>query len=367
VVAVHQFVPSFAPRDAIGGHARHIQQALADAGFESKMFVGEAREVGRTVVEDYRSFAGGRGPTWLLYQLSTGSRMAEFLQARPEPRIVDYHNVTPPAFFAHWEPVVARELAAGRNQMEELAAGTALGLADSAFNRAELDDAGYARTAVLPILLDLSQFETAVDQRRLDQLRTAKAGGGADLLFVGRISPNKCQHDLIKALAVYRRLYDPRARLHLVGGSSSHAYWTALHRYAEHLELGGSIHLHGSVSPGALAAHYRAADAFVCLSEHEGFCVPLLEAWHHRLPVVAFAAAAVPETVAGGGLVLPNKDPVTVAAAMHRVLSDARLRELLVAAGLARLGDFDLERTRKILVAAVEELVAGGSQSWRPR
>ena len=358
MVAIHQFVPSLAPRDAIGGHARHVQRALRDAGFESNMFVGEARDVGPGEVEDYRTFAGGRGPTWLLYQLSTGSLMAEFLQARPEPRIVDYHNVTPPGFFAAWEPVVTRELAAGRNEMAALAAGTALGLADSAFNRAELDDAGYRRTAVLPILLDCAQFDTEVDAARLDQLLAAKAGGGADLLFVGRISPNKCQHDLVKALAAYRRLYDPQARLHLVGGSSSHAYWTALRQYAEHLELADGVRLHGSVSPGELAAHYRAADVFVCLSEHEGFCVPLLEAWHHRIPVVAFAAAAVPETVAGGGLVLPAKDPVTVAAALQRVCTDSVLRDGLVAAGLARLGEFDLDRTRKILVAAVEELVA---------
>jgi glycosyltransferase involved in cell wall biosynthesis len=362
LVAVHQFVPSFAPRDAIGGHARHVQRALRDAGFESKLYVGEAREAGPSEVEDYRTFDGGQGPTWLLYQLSTGSLMAEFLQARPEPRIVDYHNVTPSAFFAAWEPVVARELAAGRNQMEELAAGTALGLADSAFNRAELDDAGYRRTAVLPILLDLAAFDTEVDEGRLEQLLAARAGGGADLLFVGRISPNKCQHDLIKALAAYRRLYDPQARLHLVGGSSSHAYWKVLHQYAEHLELAGSVHLHGSVSPAELAAHYRAADAFVCLSEHEGFCVPLLEAWHHRLPVVGFATTAVPETMAGAGLVLPAKDPVTVAAAVHRLLSDAGHRERMVAAGLARLADFDLERTRKILVAAVEDLVAGAER-----
>jgi glycosyltransferase involved in cell wall biosynthesis len=358
MVAVHQFVPSFAPRDAIGGHSRHVQRTLRDAGIESRMYVGEARGVAPGEVEDYRTFTGGSGPTWLLYQLSTGSVMADFVLGRPEPRIVDYHNVTPSAFFAAWEPVVAVELAAGRNQMEALAAGTALGLADSAFNRAELDDAGYGRTAVLPILVDLGEFDVDVDERRLDGLRAAKAGGGADLLFVGRVAPNKCQHDLVKALAAYRRLYDHEARLHLVGGSSSHAYWTTLHRYAEHLELGGAVHFHGSVSPAELAAHYRAADAFVCLSEHEGFCVPLLEAWHHRLPVVAFAAAAVPETLGGAGLLLAEKGPVTVAAALHRVLSDAGLKTRLIAAGQARLAELDLERTRKILVAAVEELVA---------
>ena len=172
-------------------------------------------------------------------------------------------------------------------------------------------------------------------------------------LFVGRLAPNKCQHDLIKALAAYRRLYDPQARLHLVGGSSSNAYRTALEAFVDHLDLGEAVFLHGGVSPGALVAHYRAADVFVCLSEHEGFCVPLLEAVHHRLPVVALAEAAVPETVEGAGVLLPAKEPARVAAAVHRVLGDPDLRAALVVAGTARLADFALERTRPVLLDAI--------------
>src|SRR5205823_2549537 len=96
-VAVHQFVPTYRPRDAIGGHARQVRRALIQAGIESRLFVeAPVRAVGE--VEDYRAFAGGDGPTWLLYQLSTGSPMARFLQARPEPKIVNYHNITPASF-----------------------------------------------------------------------------------------------------------------------------------------------------------------------------------------------------------------------------------------------------------------------------
>jgi glycosyltransferase involved in cell wall biosynthesis len=357
VVAIHQFVPSFVRRDAIGAHSRNVQRVLREAGIASRIYVGEARDAQPGEVEDYRAFAGGDGETWLLYQLSTGSPMARFLHGRPEPKIIDYHNITPPSFFSAWEPVVELELTVGRREMEDLAPATALGLADSGFNRAELEVAGYARTAVLPILFDPAVFESEVDGRRLDRLLRAKAGGGADLLFVGRVSPNKCQHDLIKFLAAYRLLYDPKARLHLVGGSSSHAYWTTMEAYVKHLDLGEAVFLHGGVSPGALAAHYRAADAFVCLSEHEGFCVPLLEAWHHRLPVVALAAAAVPETVGGAGVLLPAKEPARVAAAVHRVLSDPDLRGELVAAGTARLADFSLERTRTILLDHIRGLL----------
>jgi glycosyltransferase involved in cell wall biosynthesis len=324
---------------------------------ESRLFVERADGMPAGAVEHYRSFTGAGRATWLLYQLSTGSPMARFLQARPEPRIVNYHNITPAEFFAAWEPVQELRLRTGRREMRQLAAGTALGLTGSTFNQVELDSAGYSRTAVVPVLLDPREMDAPADRRRFDRLVAAKVGGGPDLLFVGRLAPNKCQHDLLRALAVYRRLYGP-ARLHLVGDATCPRYCTALEAFAAHLGLEGSVHLHGSVSSGELAAHYQAADAFVCLSEHEGFCVPLLEAWHHRLPVVAFDAGAVAGTLDGGGVVLARKDPATVAAAVHRVVTDDGVRQGLAAAGTARLADFSVERSRKALVAAVEAVLA---------
>jgi glycosyltransferase involved in cell wall biosynthesis len=359
--AVHQFVPTLRPRDAVAAHARHVRRALRDAGLESEIFVERAEGAPAGDVAHFREFRGGRSGTWLLYQLSTGSPMARFLQARPEPRIVSYHNVTPASFFAVWDPAQEVRLRAGRHEMRQLAAGTALGLAVSGFNRAELDEAGYRRTAVTPVLLDPADLDAGADGRRLDELVAAKAGGGPDLLFVGRLAPNKCQHDLVKALAVYRRLYGVPARLHLVGDAACPPYAAALRSYVADLGLEGAVRFHGSVPPGALAAAYRAADVFVCLSEHEGFCVPLLEAWHHGVPVVAFAAAAVPETVAGAGLLLTAKDPAAVAAAVHRVVADAALRRRLVAAGAERLTDFSLERGRRALLAAVGDAVAAAA------
>jgi len=233
-----------------------------------------------------------------------------------------------------------------------------LAVAVSAYNERELVDAGFATTTVAPVLVDLDELDREVDPEALARLQEAKANGGSDWLFVGRLAPNKAQHDLVKALAVYRRLYDPRARLHLVGGSSSAAYDTALASYVAALGLEGAVDLAGSVAPGVLAAHYRAADVFVCLSEHEGFCVPLLEAFHHRLPVVAFAAAAVPETLGRAGVLLASKAPATVAAAIHRVVGDPALADTLATAGAARLEDFRLERARARFAEVVEGLVA---------
>ncbi|HVM39234.1 MAG TPA: glycosyltransferase, partial [Acidimicrobiia bacterium] len=169
----------------------------------------------------------------------------------------------------------------------------------------------------------------------------------------------KAQHDVMLAFAAYRRLYDPSARLHFVGGGAVPRYLRALHELATRLGLGDAVQFAGSVSHAALAAHYAAADVFVCLSEHEGFCIPLLEAMHHDLPVVAFAAAAVPGTMGDGGLVLGDKTPPVVAAAVDRVMRDDALRDRLTTAGRARLAAFSLDRTTAAFEAGIRAWVDG--------
>jgi len=360
VAAIHQLLPSFAPRDAIGAHALQVQRVLHGLGVDSRIYVGDAHREVRRSVQPYRELPAPRPgePTWLLYQCSTGSPVADWLLSRPERKLSNYHNITPASFFEPWEPHVGAELLEARRQLDSLAAATELGIADSAYNEAELRAVGYGATTVVPILLDTATFDHEVDRDALDRLRAARSGGGSDWLFVGRVAPHKAQHDLIKAFATHRVTDDPLARLHIVGGSSSHAYWTALERFIAALDLTDAVDLAGSITPGELAARYQVADVFVCVSEHEGFCVPLVEAMHHEVPVVAYRAAAVPETLGGAGLILDEKSPATVAAAVQRVLVDAPLRASLVAAGTARVADFALGRTSKQLADVVTELLA---------
>ena len=354
--AIHQFVPSFVPRDAIGTHTRALRTLLHELGIESDLYVGEAREAGRGEVRDYLSYEGARPGqrTWLMYQLSTGSKVAEYLLNRPEPKLVDYHNITPPEFFFPWEAHVGVELDHGRQQIPLLSGCTDLAFADSAYNEAELIEVGFPKTVVGPIFVDYDSFDQGVDTGLLDSLQSTRRGG--HWLFVGRIAPNKCQHEIVKAFAAYRRVYDNGARLTLVGGSSSHAYLTAIKNYIQALGLDDAVTLTGNISQQALSAYYKAADVFVCLSEHEGFCVPLLEAIYNRLPVVAFDAAAVPETLGDGGLLLSDKSSVAVAAVVDRVVRDLSLREALTAAGQARLAAFSTERVREIWVDALKSL-----------
>ncbi len=165
-------------------------------------------------------------------------------------------------------------------------------------------------------------------------------------------------------IAVYRRLYDERVRLHLVGSPVGSRYGEAMERFIGSLGLEASVHITGPVRPGELEAYFRIADAFVCASDHEGFCVPIVEAMAHGVPVVAgcsgpYGGGAVPETVADAGLLLDSKDPLRLAAAVHRVVTDPELRERLRSAGRRRAADFALDRSVERMVRLIRHTLAG--------
>jgi len=354
-VRVDQVIPSLASRDAIGVHTLALTDALREAGYSSEIFYGNSTpdlaRRGRPVTE-----LGHAGrDRWLLWQGSIGSGVFDILAARSEPKIVNYHNITPAALLEGWAPHVAYEVGLGRSQLERLAPESRLAVADSHFNETELVAAGYSNTAVVPLLIDMHSTGSAPDRTTAGRLAEAKAAGGPDFLYVGKISPHKAPHDLVKMLAVYHRLYDDRARLHLVGSPLGERYTPALEAFIARLGLADHVEVAGSVGEGALEAYFEAADVYLSASEHEGFCAPLVEAMGHGVPVVAYAVTAVPETVGGAGILLDTKSPARFAAAVARVVDDAALRARLAAAGRARVAEFSLEDSRRRFV----ELIAG--------
>jgi L-malate glycosyltransferase len=356
-VRVDQVVPSLASRDAIGVHTLTLARALREAGYDSDIYYGtctpDVADLAHPVIELGRASRD----RWLLYQSSIGSPVYDIVAARSEPKLVNYHNITPAELLEQWEPNVGFEVRLGRAQLERLAPEVPLAVADSGFNEAELRQVGYAHTAVVPLLIDMTATGSHPDPALAHRLADAKAAGGADLLFVGKVSPHKAPHDLVKMLAVFRRLFDPRARLHLVGSPLGETYARALASFVDALGLADAVSVTGSVDAGQLAAYYDAADVFVCASEHEGFCVPIVEAMGHGVPVVAYGVAAVPETVGDAGLVLPDKDPLRFATAVARVLSDDRLRSRLARNAAERVASYSLDRSRARFVDLVRQAV----------
>jgi glycosyltransferase involved in cell wall biosynthesis len=357
---LHQFTPTL-DAGAVGAHLLEIQRTLRAAGWDSEVFAERAVAPyqGRAHPHtDYGTSVAARREDVVVYHTAIGSVVGDWLMARrPARLVIDYHNITPPSWFEGWLPDLAYGLGWGRGQLRRLARRARFGLADSAFNAAELADVGFRATAVLPILVPAGSLGGAPSPALVDRLRSQPGGRW---VFVGRLAPNKRQHLIVGALSAYRRAYDPSARLFLVGGTSAPHYETALRRYIAELGLQEAVTITGPVSDADRNAYYAAADVFVCLSGHEGFCVPLLEAWYHDLPIVASAGTAVTETLGDGGILLPGAGAEAVAAAVARVVTDPAVGDAVRAAGRARLEEYSLARAEARLLDLADGLANRG-------
>lgn len=355
---VDQYLPGFAPFDAIGSHALMARKILREAGYESDIWAEHIlpplQSEARPYTED--THRPGEGKV-LLFHTSTSSPMSAWIKSRAEAGelvLGDYHNITPGQYFERWEPAIAAVMHAARKELAMLAPYMAMSFADSAYNEAELRELGYQSTLVCPILFDLEDWHRPPDPATLERLRRRRERTGPHWLFVGRVAPNKCHHDVIAAFAVYRRVFEPTARLTLVGGGTSPHYLRALQRLVSELDLEGSVEILSGVAEPELLAHWAVADVFVCMSEHEGFCVPLVQAMELGVPVVAYGVTAVPETLAGAGLLVEDKDPLTVATAVDRAVRPGPERERMIEAGRQRALDFELSKTSKLFLSGIE-------------
>src|SRR5205823_5088865 len=163
---------------------------------------------------------------------------------------------------------------------------------------------------------------------------------------------------LITFFSAYQRIYNPRARLLVVGAYSGYErYLASLHQLAATLDA-AHVHFLGHVSDEELVACYDVADLFLCASEHEGFCVPLVEAFYKEVPVLAYAATAVPDTMDGAGVLFDDKDPRRVAAIMDAVVSNADLQDAILEGQLQAVERLQAEDFAGALMGFVEEILA---------
>ena len=348
--SLHQFHATVAYGDAIGNDIFELQRLFWRRGMASEVFAQEAKPGVEPFVREWpelRDVATERAG--LLVHLSMGNAAVADVTALPHRKAVVYHNITPARFFDGISEQLAHHADLGREQLRALAAVSDVGIADSEFNRKELEEAGYARTAVVPILTDPFAFDVSPDPAIAAELADERTS----ILVVGQILPQKAIHDVVEAFARYREI-DPSARLYLVGPTGmSGPYLERIRERIGQLGIGDSVHLTGAVPIEQLVAYYRGATALLHLSDHEGFNVPLLEAMRSDLPIVAFAAGATPETLGDAGLLLERKAPEDVASALERAVRDGELRRTLVARGRARLAAFAPERVIERLERAL--------------
>ncbi len=320
---VHQLLAALSYGDAIGNEALAIQSHLRGLGFESEIYAEHVHPRVAHLARPLWRYASVSSPeTVCLFHFSIGSASGRLIHAAPDRLVSIYHNITPAHFFLGFHPHLAGLCYHGRRELAAFAARTELGLGDSEFNRRELEAAGYTRTAVLPVVLDLANY----DRPPSPVVEAMFRDGRRNILFVGRIIPNKRIDELIRVFALYQRYVEPRSRLLLVGEHKGfEGYFGRLNQLVGELRL-DEVVFAGHVDDEDLVAYYRIADAFLCLSEHEGFCVPLVEAMRFGVPVVAYDAGAVAETLRGGGVLLREKRPELVAELIHGVVADPSLR-----------------------------------------
>jgi L-malate glycosyltransferase len=367
---VHQVLATLGYGDAIGNEVLGIYRALRAAGFDSEIIVETADPRLESLTTDYRDAVDMVGPDdVLIHHFSLGSRASRTAFALPCRMVLIYHNITPPEYFLGVHPQLVRQCFHGRRELTAYRDRCDLALGDSEFNRQELDALGFDPTDVLHVVPDFSHLDVVPDSRVLD----AYDDEWTNILFVGRVIPNKRPDDVIRSFHAYQSKYNPRARLLLAGSYGGFdRYLVQLHALIARLGV-QHVHILGQVTNEELTALYDVADLFLCASEHEGFCVPLIEAFHKRVPVLAYAATAVPATMDGGGVLYETKDPGHVAALMQSVLEDDERVELILAAqdqALARLQarDFDgtlLRFVRQVLAAPRRPQPTVAYDFWR--
>ncbi|HKY23134.1 MAG TPA: glycosyltransferase [Vicinamibacterales bacterium] len=335
---VHQWVPAAHKGDAIGDSARRVRDFLRAMGHTSEIF---ALAIDDDLRHDIRSFSDpeARRGDVTIFHFALPSPMSAAFASLPHGRVLQYHNVTPARFFAPYDPALFRLASIARSELAGLAIATDLALGDSAYNRQELDELGFARTGVMPIAVDTDRLTKAPPQPVLDEILD---DGLVNFLFVGRIAPNKKIEDHIRLAEQYKRYVDAYYRFIFVGRYDVvPQYYAAIRALlTEYQMLEDRFIFTGPVPDAELAAYYRASSVYISLSEHEGFCVPLVEAMAMDVPVLAYGAAAVPDTLGGAGVQFAPKDLEYAAELLGMLAFEESPREDVLAGQRRRLQDF---------------------------
>ena len=354
---IHQLLSGAGPHDAITNEAVSFRARVLEWGWDGKDFAVHVAPGLNGHIRMLKRFKPKPDDVLLLH-LSAGAPRLRELLALPNRKLLLYHNVTPAWWFWEHAPNVAVQCAVGREQLPALVRAVDVAAADSAFNASELEALGATQTAVIPLL---------VDYGRLGAPPPASPDGPPGpptILFVGRLSPHKHQDEVVTAFSHYRRYRAPDARLVLVGDPISSRYLEHLRNLADALAP-GAVTIESGLSNAELGERYRAAHVFLCLSAHEGFCIPVMEAFHQGVPVIARPAGAIPETTGDAALLVEDPDLAVVAELVHLAVTDADLRTKLRRRGEARVALYSPERVADRLREAVERTASGRALASR--
>jgi len=335
---INQLVAGFSSGDAISNYTRELQKIFRSWGYRSEIYV-QPSSIDPRVIDLCRPMSEheehSSHENIMIYHFSIGAMASDYFQNIPDTRVVIYHNITPAHYFAMINPEMAKFLKEGRRELFELAPVTNLALGVSEYNRREMEEAGFKNTDVLPLTVDWSGMDGKPSRKMIKKY----SGKGEILLFVGRLVPNKKIDDLLKTF-YYFKLIKPNSKLILVGKyKDTLKYYDYLKNIIHNLDLKDVVFA-GHTTHAELLAYYKLASVYLCLSEHEGFCLPLMEAMHFGVPVMAYAAAAVPDTLAGSGVLIKEKNYPAIAEMAALACDNAEFRKKIIEGQYHRLEEF---------------------------
>ncbi|MDR0558059.1 MAG: glycosyltransferase [Treponema sp.] len=356
---IFQLVPALSRGDAIGNDVLALHALLKKLGYAAGVFYGHVRGDGlEKTFAHYKGMPKLKSEDIVIYHLSISCPITYFFSRLECRKIVVYHNITPPEFFWGYSNTLYRLCKDGLAEAEHLADKADYCLAVSEFNKRDLEKMGYACPIdVLPILIPFEEYARPPDAKVVRKFLDGKT----NLLFAGRIVPNKRIENVIKTFCQYQKYVNKSSRLFLVGSySDEDVYYRRLMAYVKDLRLTDVVFT-GHIPFDEVIAYYKLSDAFLCMSEHEGFCVPLVEAMHFDKPIVAYdSPCAVGETLGGAGVLLEDNDPLVAALMIGKILEDKDLRDAVIAGQRERLKDFSHEKVSRLFETYIQGFVGGG-------
>lgn len=351
---IDQLVPAYHRGDAIGDEAAELRGFFRGRGYSSEIYCLTRDRGLESDSVPFSEFPTPGPDDVTILHFALPSPLTEGLARLPSKKAIIYHNITPPEFFAGLDPEMARISRIGREELASLRSRVNLGLADSEYNRLELEALGFPNTHVFPLFIDFVKYERPADPFVRDFFRDDRT----NILFVGRIAPNKRIENLIRTVFYYKKYVTPLVRLVVVGKTGTFpAYYRSVVRMADEFYLKpDEVRFLGHVPDAEMFALYKAADVFLSLSEHEGFCLPLIESLIFDLPVVALSSTAVPYTLGKAGILVNDSRPDRMAELVDRVVRDEGLRKCVIEAGRRELAAFKAFPREAFLLERIREL-----------
>ena len=268
-------------------------------------------------------------------------------------KVLIYHNITPPHFFENLHSGLRDATQKGLDQLRLLNNEFECCIACSEFNKQDLQTLGYnCQIYVCPVLIPWDDYNKKPSNHVINKY----SDDWENILFVGRLSPNKKQEDIIHAFALYKKYYNNKSRLFLVGSDGIEQYVVKLRKYIKDINVNDVI-ITGSLPFEDILAYYSIANVFVCMSEHEGFCVPLVEAMFFNIPILAYSSCAIPETMSYSGIILKDKNFFLVAGWINQLISNTKLKDIILEKQQIRLRDFSYDNVKNKMCDILNDII----------